>query len=72
MPEGNCTKCGARWFGWALRFSHNQSCPECGGALYVYIDGRLVSKGRSLLTAEKYSIIVNSKPQHSRDKVENN
>jgi len=72
MLEGKCTKCGARWFGWALRFSRNQSCPECGSALYVYMDGRLVSKGRLLLTAEKFSIHAKFDYKNQHNEIENN
>ena len=72
MPEGKCKKCGAHYYGWALQFRRNQSCPECGGALYIYKDGQLISKGYPLFTAEKFSINVQFDSQASRDKVGNN
>jgi hypothetical protein len=72
MLQGNCEKCGARWLGWALRFSYNQSCPRCGGALYVYMDGRFVSKGNSLLTGEKFSLNAEADSKDSHKTTENN
>jgi len=56
MLEGKCPKCGASYFGWALRFPRNQSCSHCGAALKIYKDGELVSEGYSPFTAEKYSL----------------
>ena len=56
MIEGRCPKCGARYFGWALRSPRNQSCANCGAALKIYENGKLVSEGYSPFTAEKYSI----------------
>jgi len=70
MLEGKCKKCGARYYGWALQFPRNQSCPKCGVALDIYEDGQLISKGYSPFTAEKHSINVRSDYQASRDKVE--
>ena len=68
MLEGICDKCGARYYGWALQFRRNQSCPKCGGALYIYQDGQLIAKGYPLFTAEKFSITVKC----DNETVENN
>ena len=56
MLEGKCPKCGYRCYGWGLRFPRNQSCPKCGSALAIYEDGKLVAKGYSPFTADKYSL----------------
>lgn len=56
MLEGKCPKCGARYFGWALRFPRNQSCSRCGAGLEIIEDGHQVSRGYSPFTAKKYSI----------------
>jgi hypothetical protein len=36
--EGICTKCGAHYYGWALRHPRNQFC-KCGGTLEISRDG---------------------------------
>ena len=56
MLKGRCPKCGTKYFGWALRFSRNQSCSNCGAALEIFEDGKRISTGYSPFTAEKYSI----------------
>jgi len=53
--EGVCLKCKTRYYGWALQFQRNQSCPKCGTALEIYRDGKHVSRGYSPFEAEKYS-----------------
>ncbi len=35
MFEGKCLKCGARYFGWALRNPKHQRCDKCGGKLQI-------------------------------------
>ena len=54
MLEGKCPKCGAKYYGWALRHPRHQTC-HCGAALEITEDGRTF-KGYSPFTAEKYSI----------------
>jgi ribosomal protein S27AE len=54
MIEGRCPKCGANYFGWALRFPRNQSCANCGAALIIYENGKRVSEGYSPFTAKEY------------------
>jgi len=71
MLEGKCPKCGARYYGWALRFPRNQSCSNCGTALEIFEDGQRISSGYSPFTAEKYSINLPSNAQPSRGKVKN-
>jgi hypothetical protein len=55
MLEGICPKCGQSFVGWALRFPRNQMCSNCGAALKIYDEGKLVSEGYSPFTAEEYS-----------------
>jgi len=55
MLEGRCPKCGYCRVGEALRVPRNQSCPMCGAALQIYLDGKKMSDGYSPFTAEKYS-----------------
>ena len=56
MLEGSCPKCRTRHVGWALVFERHQACPLCGTGLDIYENGKLVSKGYSPFTAEKYVI----------------
>jgi len=35
IPEAKCPKCGARYFGWALRNPEYQTCPNCGTKLEI-------------------------------------
>ena len=58
MIEGVCPKCGSRQVGWALRFERYQACAKCGTGLDIYEGGKLVAKGYSPFTAEKYIIDV--------------
>ena len=56
MIEGNCPKCGQRYYGWALLQPRNQSCGKCGTGLLINKDGKAVLEGYSPFTADKYSI----------------
>ncbi len=56
MLEGKCPKCGARYFGWALRFERHQACPKCGVGLDITEEDGRVFKGYSPFTAKEYSI----------------
>lgn len=56
MIEGRCPKCGHCYVGWALRFPRNQTCSNCGAALEIFQDGKRISEGYSLFTAEEHSI----------------
>ena len=71
MIEGKCPKCGACYYGWALRFPRNQTCSNCGAALEIFEEGQRISKGYSPFTAEKYSINLPANAPPSRDKVKN-
>jgi len=42
--EGICTKCGAHYYGWALRHPRNQFC-KCGEILEISRDGVPMSTG---------------------------
>ncbi len=54
MLKGKCPKCGARYYGWCLRFPRQQTC-DCGTALELTANGR-TSKRCPPLTAEEYSM----------------
>jgi len=69
MLEGWCKKCRARYYGWALRFPRNQSCPKCGAALDIYEEGKYVSEGYSLFTADRHVINIPNNAQPPPDKV---
>jgi ribosomal protein S27AE len=56
MLKGRCPKCGASYYGWALRFPRHQSCPTCGVGLIIIENGQVISEGYSPFTAEKYHI----------------
>jgi hypothetical protein len=56
MLDSKCLECGACYYGWALRFSRNRTCSDCGAALEIFEDGQLISKGYSLFAAEKHSV----------------
>ncbi len=58
MIEGNCPKCGQRYYGWALLQPRNQSCGKCGAGLLINKDGKMVLEGYSPFTADKYSINI--------------
>ena len=55
---GRCPKCECWFLGERLRFLRNQSCSLCGSALEIFEDGKIISKGYSPFTAEKYHINV--------------
>jgi len=52
MLEGACPKCGARYYGWALRNPRNQMCHKCGTALRITDEGGRPFIGYSPFTAE--------------------
>jgi len=56
MLEGICPKCGNHHVGWALQLERYQACAKCGTGLDIYEGGKLVAKGYSPFTAEKYII----------------
>jgi len=35
MLKGKCPKCGAKYFGWALRFARHRKCDKCGVDLEI-------------------------------------
>jgi len=69
MLEGICPKCGARYYGWALRFTRNQSCSSCGAALEIIEEGHDIFQGYSPFTAKEYSINLPANAPPSLDKV---
>ena len=56
MIEGQCPKCGQRYYGWALLQPRNQSCTRCGVGLLITEDGGKPLKGYSPFGAEEYKI----------------
>jgi DNA-directed RNA polymerase subunit RPC12/RpoP len=34
MPEGKCKQCGAKWYGWSLKYGHT-TCDKCGGKIEI-------------------------------------
>jgi hypothetical protein len=53
MLEGCCSKCGARYYGWALRNPRNQMCSRCGVALIITDEGGRIFAGYSPFTDDK-------------------
>ena len=68
MLEGKCPKCGAGYYGWALRFQRHQMCILCNVGLEIFEDGKKISEGYSPFTAEKYSIDQPSSVPNPSDK----
>ncbi len=56
MLEGKCPKCGARFYGWALKWGRNQMCEKCGVGLEILDDRGNRFTGYSPFTAEEYKI----------------
>jgi uncharacterized OB-fold protein len=56
MLEGKCPKCGARYYGWALKSPRHQMCERCGIGLEITEDGHTFFIGYSPFTAEEYKI----------------
>lgn len=71
MIKGTCSKCGASFVGWALRFPRYQACPSCGAGLVIIEDGA-VSQGYSPFSAEKYVIDSKTGIQPLTDEVKDN
>ena len=67
MIEGRCPKCGTKYAGWALASERNQTCPKCGVALEVTVNGHRF-KGYSPFTAERYHVDVPDNVPSSGDK----
>jgi NAD-dependent SIR2 family protein deacetylase len=53
MLEGRCRKCGARYYGWALRNPECQNCPECGGLLEILEISGTVFQGHSPIVIDE-------------------
>jgi hypothetical protein len=54
--EGICPKCGARYYGWALKNPRYQMCSKCGVGLKIMRHGEQIAEGYSPFTAEEYKI----------------
>ena len=35
MPKAECIRCGAIFYGWALKYKHDPWCSKCGGSLVL-------------------------------------
>lgn len=53
MLKGICPECGAKYYGWALKYPGNQNCDNCGAALIISSAIRCSFTGFSL--PDKYS-----------------
>jgi len=56
MLAGKCPKCGAYYYGWALRFPRNQTCSRCGAGLEITEEDQSIFKGYSPFTAERHIV----------------
>ncbi len=54
--EGRCPKCGARYFGEALRMCQNQMCGYCGCGLEIKDEQGQTFAGYSPFTAAEYKL----------------
>jgi hypothetical protein len=54
MLEGKCQKCGARYYGWALKSPRNQMCESCGVGLEIKDEADNSFKGYSPFSAGEY------------------
>ena len=64
VPQGRCPKCGAVFYGWALRSPRNQMCERCGTGLEISDEGSNPVSGYSPFTAEEYKIKSPDKTSH--------
>jgi hypothetical protein len=64
--EGICPKCGARYYGWALKNPRYQMCGKCGIGLEIMQNGEKIATGYSPFAAEEYKI--SKKPAGEREK----
>jgi hypothetical protein len=55
MLTGLCPKCGAHYYGWALKNPRQQMCGKCGTALKIMEEGQTFT-GYSPFTADEYII----------------
>ena len=72
MLEGECPKCKARYIGWALRFPRNQICNNCGTALRIKEEGKVIAEGYSPFTAEEHVIDLSPRKRPSRARSKSN
>ena len=54
--EGVCPRCGARYYGWALKNPRYQMCGKCGVGLEIMRNGEKIATGYSPFSAEEYKI----------------
>lgn len=57
MLEGKCLKCGIRYYGWALRDSRHQTCPNCGRKLQIKRSNGTLSAGYSPSLIDKHLLM---------------
>jgi uncharacterized OB-fold protein len=58
--KGKCPKCGARYYGWALKEPVHQYCDECGSELDVYEETDYSWKHYMVLSYPRYEISYNT------------
>jgi uncharacterized OB-fold protein len=61
VPQGKCPKCGAHYYGWALRSPRNQMCEKCGEGLEISDEGGRTFTGYSPLTAQEHKLNLSHK-----------
>jgi transcription initiation factor IIE alpha subunit len=61
--KGVCPKCGASYYGWALRNPGEPKCDRCGSDLKISENGAHIRSHYSSLTTRTYKI---TNPTHMR------
>jgi transcription initiation factor IIE alpha subunit len=59
--KGICTKCGARYYGWALANPAKQKCERCGSELEIAESGAHIRTSYSSSTTRTYKTVFNHK-----------
>jgi hypothetical protein len=68
--EGICPRCGARYYGWALKNPRYQMCGKCGVGLDIMRNGEKIAEGYSPFTAPEYKIGSPEKGQKEKENKE--
>jgi transcription initiation factor IIE alpha subunit len=66
MKSAICTKCGASYYGWALRYAHNQVCQKCGAHLELQNHDEATRRDGSKLP--ELSPQTDDSPTHATDR----
>ena len=70
VPQARCPKCGAHYYGWALRSPRNQMCEKCGAGLEISDKIGQAFSGYSPFTAEEHELNVPDKVIQREDATE--